>query len=778
MQEILVNDKYVDVKDNNMSKKSCFLMALLVTSFLVVPQAMAQSTSTISTNDADQDWTGISPSNAASGTDDQKTVYFYNVGKKKFLGRGGRWGTECVLSDVGQSFTISSHSSANNGYVFQSNITGLDNNATKGYLYTPGQNASYDYLNFFSDAQLGTIFYFESVTGSSSKNMYKIYCYRASGTATQTTETSGTKYYMVGSYNISSSSISTLSSTAIDCIESLTNITDNSDEWILVSKAERHEKFHTNKGNRFCHVPGSALIADEDFARNDQTISNWKQADGTTSLTQGWAASIPSSPTTTTYYVGNGNANDANGQQENGAYMAANIIGASGTIKQTIENVFLPGWYEIRCKAFTTSKKGKVVLYAENTAEATDEATKTSPWYSESSVKVSSTVPTTYLASAKQVANDTLTISVCIKATEKTTQADDESDVACNPIEFGVTISGGENSDITTIDDFELIYRGTVVDKIILDEDNEGAAEYKEVAITTTGTATKSNVTYMEAQNNERTQLNICEVYLHRTLKKDQWNSIILPLRLYDADIKTLWGNDAKVSEFKGANDENNPHYINFELTTDGIYPGKLYLIKPTELNTATLSEAQTSSNAKKSDNTEITLAAKTENVYKIDAPKYGVDMKENVVKYNKEVVKGDTGKELYEGEENKIQFAGTYFKQTAIVPGNSYYVMGNKWYYSAQNVTNNSKGFRAWVQQANQATSASEAKKVTFFINGVNATGYEVTGIEGIIADNTLPEVFNIYNVNGQLVRQNATSLEGLAKGIYIVAGKKYIIK
>ncbi len=750
-------------------------MALLVLSSLAVSQAMAQSTSTISTNDADQDWTGISPSDAASGSDDQKTVYLYNVGKKKFLGRGGRWGTECVLSDVGQSYKIS-NSSVTGGYVFQSNTTELGGTSTnKGYLYTPGQSATYDKLNFFSDASSGTIFYFESVTSSNSKNIYKIYCYRASSTNTQTSETTGTKYYMMGSYNSSSSSISTLSGTAINCIESSTSISDDSDEWILVSKKERHQKFSENAGNRFCHVPGSALIADEDFARNDQTISNWKQADGTTSLTQGWSASIPSSPTSTTYYVGNGNENSEGGQANYGTYMAANIVGASGTIKQTIENVFLPGWYEIRCKAFTTSKKGKVVLYAQNTAEATTDATKTSPWYSESSVKVMSTVPTTYLASAQQVANDTLMISVCIKATAKTTQAD-ESDVACNPIEFGVTISDGENSDITTIDDFELIYRGTVVDKIILDEDNEGETQYKEVAITTTGTATKENVTYMEAQNNERTQLNICEVYLKRTLKKDQWNSIILPLRLYAADIKALWGDDAKVSEFKGANDANDPHVINFELTTDGIYPGKLYLIKPTQLNTTTLGEDQTSTNAKKSDDTGITLAAYTANVYKIDAPKYGVDMKENVVEYQKEVVKGDTGKELNTDAENKIQFAGTYFKQDGIVPGESYYILNNKWYYSAQNVTNNSKGFRAWIQRA--ASNTNQAKSYSFYINGINATGYETTGIDGISADSTLPDHFNIYNVSGQLVRRNATSLDGLAKGIYIADGKKYIVK
>ena len=35
-----------------------------------------------------------------------------------------------------------------------------------------------------------------------------------------------------------------------------------------------------------------------------------------------------------------------------------------------------------------------------------------------------------------------------------------------------------------------------------------------------------------------------------------------------------------------------------------------------------------------------------------------------------------------------------------------------------------------------------------------------------------------NIYTVDGRLVRQNATSLEDLPKGIYIVDGKKYFVK
>lgn len=761
-----------------MNKNFVSLIALFVLSIVAMPKAMAQSISTASAiNAADQGWTGISPTDAtsSSATADQKIVYFYNVGKKKFLGRGGNWGTECVLSDVGEAYTIASTSystSDSKGYTFQSTIKNRDNN-NFGYLFGAYTYNSHDIYNYFSDAASGAIFYFKEVKNSYGQKTYQIYSYLSN--ATQTTTTSGTAYYMAGGKYSQSSSQSSLSDIAINAFPSSTSFTDSTNVWILVTRAERHKKFHEKAGSRFCEVPGSALISDNDFARKDRNISAWYGGDDT--LSNGAAVTtIPTGNTETTYYVGNGIKQDGdNNQNASGAYMAANIIGANGNIHQTITNVFLEGWYEIRCKAFTTSKKGKVVLYAQNTA--VDKELKTSPWYSESSVKAfSGTTPTTYLATAKEVANDTYEISVCIKATQKNVQ--DDSDVDCSPIEFGVEISGGEADDITTLDDFELIYRGTTVDKIILDEDNEGASEYKEVALTTANTNLKENVTYMEAQNNERTQLNICEVYLHRTLKKDMWNSIILPLRLYAKDIEALWGEGTLVSEFKGANDENYPHYINFELTTDGIYPGKLYLIKPTALNTTTLSADQTSTNAQKSDGSPITLAKSTTNVYKIDAPKYGVDSKDAVVAYVKEVVKGDTGKELYEGEEGKIQFAGTYFKQQAIVPGNSYYVRENKWYYSAQNVTNNSKGFRAWVQQVNQTTPASEAKKVSFFINGVNATGYETTGIEDIIADNTLPEVFNIYNVSGQVVRKNATSLDGLAKGIYIVAGKKYIVK
>ncbi len=744
------------------------IFATLLALFATAPCAVAQSASTASEiSDADQNWTGISPSDAASNSsDDNKTVYFYNVGKKKFLGRGGRWGTEAVLSEVGQPFTISSYSS---GYVFQSSTTELSTTTTnKGYLYTPGTEAAFDHYNFFSDATSGTIFYFEAVSNSDSKNIYKISCYRASGKGTQTTGKTGTKYYMVGAYNSSSTSISSLSSTAIDCFASLSSISDNSDKWILVSKKERHQKFRDNANFRFCHVPGTALLYDDDFARNDQAISYWKQADGTTSLTQAWAAAFPESSTTTTYYVGNGIDNNDN-QADNGAYMAANMIGANGTIQQTIENVFLPGWYEIRCKATTTSTKGKVVLFAQ-TGEGTEDG-KTSSEYDEAHVKTISSRPASYLEAAKNVASDDYQISVCIKVSKKTVQ--DESDVECNPITFGVKIAGGEDTDLTTIDNFELVFRGTIVDKIVLDETNEGATTYKEKDITISGTTVKTNVNYMEAQNNKRTQLNMCEVYIKRTLKKDMWNSIILPFRLTNADVKAYWGEGAMVSEFVGANDPNKPHIVNFELTEDGIYPNKLYLIKPTELNTTTLTEDVESTNATDAEGNAISLTAGTENVYKVDAPRYGVDYNENAVEYTSNLILGDTGKEIQEDDQESLQFAGTFFYKKGCIGAGGYYIANNKWYYLTGENTANSKGFRAWLKSY---TPTSSAKGYHFSIDGVDSSD-ETTAIEAMLTDDK-PATFDVYNVSGQMVRKAASSLDGLNKGIYIVQGKKFIVK
>lgn len=56
------------------------------------------------------------------------------------------------------------------------------------------------------------------------------------------------------------------------------------------------------------------------------------------------------------------------------------------------------------------------------------------------------------------------------------------------------------------------------------------------------------------------------------------------------------------------------------------------------------------------------------------------------------------------------------------------------------------------------------------------------VTYINGVQEDGIISNIFDgptgIYTINGQLIRKDATSLEGLSKGIYIVNGKKVAVK
>ena len=73
---------------------------------------------------------------------------------------------------------------------------------------------------------------------------------------------------------------------------------------------------------------------------------------------------------------------------------------------------------------------------------------------------------------------------------------------------------------------------------------------------------------------------------------------------------------------------------------------------------------------------------------------------------------------------------------------------------------------FRVYFTLAN-----TQAEAVAFALPG------ETTGINDINAEN-VAKAANIYSVDGRLVKKNATSLNGLESGIYIMNGKKYVVK
>lgn len=89
-------------------------------------------------------------------------------------------------------------------------------------------------------------------------------------------------------------------------------------------------------------------------------------------------------------------------------------------------------------------------------------------------------------------------------------------------------------------------------------------------------------------------------------------------------------------------------------------------------------------------------------------------------------------------------------------------------------------KGFRGYLKRL--GTQEAGAKPIMLqVVNSSNVDGDngETTGIEDLIIDadgQLMPANGKVYNINGQLVSEDANSFHSLPSGIYIINGKKYI--
>lgn len=124
----------------------------------------------------------------------------------------------------------------------------------------------------------------------------------------------------------------------------------------------------------------------------------------------------------------------------------------------------------------------------------------------------------------------------------------------------------------------------------------------------------------------------------------------------------------------------------------------------------------------------------------------------------------------------DKYVWTGTY--QQMSLPENAYFVAQNPDNGKTvikQNVSGKSqtKGYRAYLVAASGVITPVKALSIDY--DGVDEE--VTTGIDDIMADLTDPETTGkVYNLGGQLVSRNG--LQSLPKGIYIMNGKKYVVK
>lgn len=217
----------------------------------------------------------------------------------------------------------------------------------------------------------------------------------------------------------------------------------------------------------------------------------------------------------------------------------------------------------------------------------------------------------------------------------------------------------------------------------------------------------------------------------NRTFHKDKWYAVVLPFSVSQKQMKSVFGDGVKVLHYS---DVTGTDLNLFEHFYQMIVGGTPVLVKPSQ---------------------EVTNP-----VFK------------NVTLTSKEVVDiVNTGFKCT-GSWNNVDFpAYSYFIDAKT---NSFYQ-----YDPTKVETNTVKphagAFRSWI--ISTSTNPSEAKQLTMHINGIEEQG-ETTAIWNAISGNDDAEVATkgIYSLSGQ--KMNATDTRSLPKGIYIVNGKKFIVK
>lgn len=211
----------------------------------------------------------------------------------------------------------------------------------------------------------------------------------------------------------------------------------------------------------------------------------------------------------------------------------------------------------------------------------------------------------------------------------------------------------------------------------------------------------------------------VADVTLNRTLTT-HWNSIVLPFAVSKEQIAAQFGEGTVVAAYKDATIDETSTTLNFEVVEE-MQANVPYLIKPAQAG--------------------------------------------NTYTFQGVAIKAADNLEAGEGE---IKFVGNYENGKQLTEGNYFIDANHNLFYSA-NGTETMKAFRAIFV----STAAAPAKAMFFSIRGNSG---ETTGIEDV---KTLAgKTFDVYSIDGMLVRKNATSLNGLAKGVYVVNGKKYIAK
>ena len=733
------------------------------------------------------DLSGVDPSsaictsNGTAETDGDKIVCLYNVGAKKFLSVGGLWGTHASLNV--SPYSIYMKDIGSQTYYLQNKVTA---SATGSYM---GIFRDKDGVNgVFMDRTENCAITFEKAKEYSETN--KVYLVKIGSTGYLTAYPNNEDMFCNYETKLAAEG----------------NTEYKNQEWKIITKNEYYSLFSIAPANMKSVVDASFLLACPDFRVNDTDAAKWNIG-GVSPTTVKSHVRFGDEKTYKTY-PGNSDCNwtpDYYGthQTNYGKYYYCYTKGLRGfNIYQDVK-VHKAGWYLLRCNGFSTANSSEniakngtplanlfiTVLDAQGNPIKDKYSAATLYGISQADAEaLGNTYDGAGIGRAFFEGKYENQVQICL---------DDNSISSENPVTLRIgfyidstTKSEANANELTAVDNFKLLYAGPRRNpELILDEES-------------------TDLRYLtEAKDEYKNSV----LHLNRKLNDNMWNSLILPVDLTWGQMKRTFGDAVKVAKL-AALTENSVQFVTVEPKNDDdvmVTAFEPYIVFPpyTQVKSApyTVDRFYTSKGEdnsewlgedykpSKDENNRLTKTLKADHY---DITMVSLDREKLKTYLNTTNWESKTRFEATGGGHGTMVCKGTMAKtydNGKILPGrddlNGDYFMykgkliqvpsGNKDGENSERYSYGLKAFRCWFElTGNASAGGTTGKSISLLIDGVEDSTTGIADIHGSTDCTSYKRgIDGVFNMNGQMVRRGS-SLEGLPKGLYVMDGKKMIIR
>lgn len=240
----------------------------------------------------------------------------------------------------------------------------------------------------------------------------------------------------------------------------------------------------------------------------------------------------------------------------------------------------------------------------------------------------------------------------------------------------------------------------------------------------------------------------VAKVTVNRKMTAGVWTTCVLPFSLNVHQVDAIFGDTYKSGNVNGTQ----------ILYFDRVENGKVYFVRHA-YNTIVANKPFL---IKPSKDVESISTAATEYPY-----------------VTIEATKNENGKPDDWCTGNGYTWASSYSNDMIVKAGDGFISNRDGSFKNFVDKSGTLNGFRGYLKRL--GTQAGAKPMMLQVVNSSNVDGNngETTGIEDLIIDadgQLMPANGKVYNINGQLVSEDANSFQSLPSGIYIINGKKYI--